>query len=265
MRYKVDHDLHIHTCLSTCSKEPEMTAQKILELAEEHKLKTICVTDHFWDEEIGDASEWYTPQGYRHISSVLPLPQGENTQFLFGCEAELDKDFRLGLAPQNYDKFDFIIIPTTHMHSRFVLKEEDRQSVERRAALWVERLETVLNMNLPFHKIGLAHLACKFIGFSTWENYEKVMHLISDEDMERLFRKAAMLGVGIELNSTDIALAQQDKELVLRPFRIAKKCGCKFYLGSDAHAPFGMTDAIPLFEQAIDWLELTEEDKFRRK
>lgn len=262
MKFKIDHDLHIHTGLSTCSKDPEMTPQRILAHGEQYGFKTLCVTDHFWDESVPGASKWYEAQNYPHICRALPLPESDSVRFLFGCEAELDSNFRLGLAPEHFERFDFIIIPTTHMHMRMVVKEEDFESFERRAELWVERLDAVLDMDLPFHKVGIAHLACKFIGYPTWENYESIFPMVSDSEMERLFTKAAKLGVGIEINSTDVQNAQKNKELVLRPFQIAKQCGCKFYLGSDAHQPFGLEDAIPLFEQAIDWLDLRESDKF---
>ena len=54
----------------------------------------------------------------------------------------------------------------------------------------------------------------------------------------------------------------EDADIILRPYRIAKECGCKFYLGSDAHSPGGLDAAKPIFEKVIDLLELTEEDKF---
>ena len=50
--------------------------------------------------------------------------------------------------------------------------------------------------------------------------------------MNRLFTKAAQLGVGIELNSYDMNFTDNESETVLRPYRIVKKCGCKFYLGT---------------------------------
>ena len=61
--------------------------------------------------------------------------------------------------------------------------------------------------------------------------------------MHSLFKKAADLGVGIELNSFDMNFAEEEAETVLRPYRIAKKCGCKFYLGSDAHSAAAL--AVP--------------------
>ena len=52
------------------------------------------------------------------------------------------------------------------------------------------------------------------------------------------------------------------KEIVCRPYKIAKAQGCKFYMGSDAHHPGDLNDALERFERMIDMLELTEEDKF---
>lgn len=56
--------------------------------------------------------------------------------------------------------------------------------------------------------------------------------------------------------------ADAESEFILRIFRVAKECGCKFYFGSDAHHPNELDEAKAIFEKAIDLLELTEEDKF---
>lgn len=48
----------------------------------------------------------------------------------------------------------------------------------------------------------------------------------------------------------------------MRPYRIAKDCGCKFYLGSDAHHPDELEIAKKQFERMIDLLKLEESDKF---
>ena len=43
-------------------------------------------------------------------------------------------------------------------------------------------------------------------------------------------------------------MRQQHAGLFLRPFRIAKECGCKFYLGSDAHHPKSFENSKKIFE-----------------
>lgn len=80
--------------------------------------------------------------------------------------------------------------------------------------------------------------------------------------MERLFSLVAEKGCGIELNQTDMSFADNEEGTVLRPFRIAKSCGCRFYLGSDAHHPSTFKRTKDVFERAISLPGLTESDKF---
>ena len=263
MKYIIDNDLHIHSKISACSGNPEQTAERILQYAEENNYKTICITDHFWDDAVEGGSDWYKPQNYDRISAIKPLPQSENVRFLFGCETELNSDLTLGISKEKLDLFDFLVIPTTHFHMRgFVLTEEEADDINKKAKAWVRHFEAVIDMDLPFEKIGIAHLTCGLIA-NPREDYLAVLNLIPDSEMERVFTKAARLGVGIELNSSDMDFAEDEAETVLRPYRIAKKCGCKFYLGSDAHKPEGLDAAYKIFERAVDVLGLTEDDKFR--
>jgi len=262
MPYMVDHDLHIHSFLSTCSKCAEQTPERIAQYAVDANLKTICITDHFWDERVPGASSWYAPQDFSHISQSRPLPRIEGVRFLFGCETELDKDLTVGISPERMEEMDFVIIPTTHFHMKFALTDEEREGVKGRVSAWLRRLEGVLVKQLPFRKVGLAHLACHLIGRDR-EEYLQVMQALPEKPMEALFREAARLGVGIELNATDVKAAEGAEDVVLRPFHIAKSCGCRFYCGSDSHTPGGFIRAKQRFERAATVLGLTEEDTFR--
>lgn len=263
MKYIVDFDLHVHSHLSACSGNPEQTTQRLLRYAEENALKTICITDHFWDEKVEGASEWYLPQDYAHISSSKPLPQSDKVRFLFGCETELNRFLTLGVSKERYDEFDFIVIPTTHFHMKdYTLFAEEIIDAKSRANAWVKRLDAVLNMDLPFHKVGIAHLTCGLIA-PTREEYLEVLKLISETEMQRLFKRAAELCVGIELNVSDMRFSKEEMDIVLRPYRIAKECGCKFYCGSDAHHPKTLDIAKGVLERAVNLLGLTEADKMR--
>ena len=263
MKYTIDHDLHIHSYLSLCSKDPEQNGERMLQYAKEYGLKTICVTDHFWDEAVPVDSTWYAKQDYAHIAAIKPLPQDEEVRFLFGCETELDYMLTLGLSKEKQELFDFIIIPTTHMHSTgFTISEEDAATPAGRAKCWVKRLDAVLHMDLPYHKVGIAHLTCGLTAHKTREEFLEVFRLIPQQELERLFTRAAELGAGIELNADDMKFADEETETIMRVYRTAKACGCKFYLGSDAHHPANFEIAIKAFERAINLLELTEDDKF---
>lgn len=265
MRYRVDHDFHIHSRLSSCSRDPEQHPANLLRWAQENGYDKICLTDHFWDETVPGASTWYAPQDYAHICQSLPLPQSEKTRFYFGCETDMDKFFTVGISPERLADMDFVVIPTTHLHMMgFTLDEKD-DALSCRARLYVERFHRLLDMDLPFEKVGIAHLTCWLMAKSSvpgqWRHLD-VLDMISDAEFEGLFTRAAEKGLGIELNFTPSCFNEKDLVRELRPYRLAKKCGCKFYFGSDAHHPAEMQGGKARFEQIVDLLDLQEEDKF---
>ena len=263
MKYSIDHDLHIHSRISSCSNDPQQSCEAILSYAKKNGLKTVCLTDHYWDERVPGASDWYAPQNTSHIKEALPLPKAEGIRFLFGCETDMRADMTIGISRERFDEFDFVIIPTTHMHMKeFTVPAECAGKPEGLAALWVKKLETLLSMDLPFHKIGIAHLCCYLIGGGDDTLYEEALAAIKNEDLVRIFTRAAALGVGIELNQGDFMFDHGAREDILRIFGAAKSCGCKFYLGSDAHHPKSFDGAKEIFEKAVELLGLTEEDKF---
>ena len=125
-----------------------------------------------------------------------------------------------------------ILIPISHFHMEgFTLAKKDCPSLEARAQRWTERLDKVLSMDLPFHKVGLAHLASYCIEHRDREKYIQTLDLIQNDDMYRLFKRAAELGCGIELNLTDMTFADHERESVMRRFHIAKDCGFSVFSG----------------------------------
>lgn len=263
MKFTADHDLHIHTHLSLCSDDPAQNVSAICEYAKKQGLSRICITDHFWDSKVPGAMDWYKLQDMDHIAASLPLPKTEGVDVLFGCETDMDRFFTVGVDRSTFDSFGFILVPTTHLHmTGFTLSDEDAKSLERRAKLWVERFDALLKCDLPFEKVGIAHLTCSLVAPASREDYITVLNMLPEEDMKRLFSRAAELGVGIELNAYDMRYAPEEEEAVLRPFRIAKAAGCKFFCGSDAHHPESLYSAKAVFERVIDVLGLCERDKF---
>ena len=260
MKFVVDHDYHIHSQLSVCSRHPEQTPERILQYAKDCGLSKIVLTDHYWDSAVPGASKWYEPQNFDHIAQFRNLPQAEGIEFLFGCESDMDKHGVIGVPPERFDDFAFIIIPTTHLHMKgFTIREDDYCVDERVAQLWVERLDRLLDMDLPFHKIGVAHLSCYLMNKTSREAYLHTLDLIPDGEMERLFTKAAKLGCGIEIN---VSFAEDETDRVLRMYRIAKACGCKFYFGGDAHGPDQFEEFWSFAKHVVDLLDLQESDKF---
>lgn len=260
MKFQVDHDLHIHSFLSPCSRNPQQTPENILRFAKEKGLHTICLTDHFWDAPVPNCPPDYKKLDYPFVSSVLPLPQETGIRFLFGCEAEMNENMDPGIDGASYDKFGFSVIATTHFHLDGCLKQEQKVSAQTRAAAWLARFDRVLSMDIPFHKVGIAHLTTTLIA-PTREEYRQVLDILPEAAVGELFQRAADRGVGIELNSDDMKKAFEEGERIWRFYRIAKECGCRFYLGSDAHGPGALERSIGIFQRAVAYLELTEDHK----
>ena len=264
--FSLFQDYHIHTFLSSCSSDPEQTAERILQYGRENGMKELCITDHLWDSAVPGASDWYQPQDIAHVEQSLPLPEDPEIQMHFGCETDMDKEFRLGLAEEHFDRFEFIIVPTTHLHMQgFTISDEDWGNLSRRRALLVERVDRLLERKYPFHKMGLAHMTCTLAaGYENqWENHIKLFDEIPDHVYEGQFRKAAAVGIGIELNAPINKYNEWEREKILRPYRIAKGCGCKFYYGSDAHHPQSFAAVAEEHAAWVRELALTEADRFR--
>ena len=264
MRFQLDHDYHIHSQLSLCSNDPNQNTENILHIAENLGLRQICLADHYWDERVRrKLIDFYEKQNFAHISKALPLPQGESCRFLFGCETDMTKYNTMGIPKSRYDAFDMILIPIDHFHMKgFTISKKDYPSVQGQAKRWIARFDHLMGMDLPFHKLGLAHLATACMQHPNREKYLQTLDAIPGDELHRLFKKAAQVGCGIELNLSDMDFADHEQESVMRMFHIAKECGCKFYLGSDAHHPNKWDKFIPLYTRAVDILDLKEEDKF---
>ena len=264
MKFKIDHDLHIHTNLSICSKDENQTPSALLEYAKKNNFNKICVTDHYWDDAVPCNSAvnwWYEAQNFDHISKYKPLPVDNDVKFLFGCEADMDSDNVIGLPKERYDDFDFIVVSTTHFHHMAggVWEDKSNKSIAKR---WIERMYAVISSDLPFYKVGIAHPACGLLNKKSREDYLETLNLIADKEYLEVFSAVSKVGVGIEINVGDFKFSDDESETVLRMFRIAKECGCKFYLGSDAHYNSQFENTITYFEKAIELLDLKESDKF---
>lgn len=265
MKYKYDHDFHIHSQLSLCSDDPHQTNDDILRYAEENGLRTIVLTNHYWDSAMGSANHFYTVQNFEHLAKAKPLPQGRDCTFLFGCEGEMKYDETLGVPPFRYPDFDFIILPTTHLHMPgFTITEENASSFEGLRRMWVSRFERVLASDLPAGKTGIAHLSNRLCAGGC-EKRPEMLSGLREDVMLSLFERAEKKGYGIELNARDFIGSPEEDAAAFRIFRIAKKAGCKFYLGSDSHHPAHFVGVREVFEKIIDGLCLTEDDKFKIK
>ena len=261
MRYVIDHDYHIHSTLSSCCKDPEQTPEAILRYGETNGLKEICLTNHVWDDTVAPAGPWYQPQNIPHIRSILPLPQSEKVRFHFGCEADIDQNLILGLSDEAAAEMDFINVAVSHLHIESNVPKST--PLEQRAVIYVQRMNVALNSSLPDGKVGFAHPTTPLIANAAPDGHLRVLDMIPDSVMIHLFTRAAERRFGVELNFDATRYTPEQQKSAYRLYHIAKECGCKFYLGSDAHSLKALDAAMEKFDRMIDALGLTEDDKFK--
>ena len=258
MNFPIDHDLHCHTCLSICSNDPEQNVENILKHARENGYTVQCITDHLWDAAVPGPNGFYAPQDIDHVRQVLPLPEDDQVRLVFGCETEFCGGSRLALDPANYDQFDFIIIPPNHFH---MTRPPEYNTAEKVADLFVERLEEISRLPLPWEKVGIAHITCNLI-FPEGDPYQ-VYRLVDETRFRAVMRKFAALGAGIEINLSSFAPGwREHEEDALRFYRLAREEGCKFYLGSDAHHPASLHNVPERAPEVVELLGLNKNDLF---
>lgn len=270
MRYIIDHDFHIHSGGSMCSGDPLQTPERILQYGVDEGYAAVALTDHFWDETVsmlrgGWGPDFYLSQNWPHISKQLPLPTHEDVRFLFGAEAEMTLDGAVGLSLERLAEMDLALISISHFHmTDFTITAADAVTPEGRAKVLLDKLETVLDKDLPWHKIALAHLTGPKLGGGDPDFHCEVLRLLKGERLTALFKKAAALGVGIELNTGTFRFGNEAEEQAVVDFYAhAKECGCRFCFGSDAHRADGFTYHRARGQRMADALGLTEEDIFR--
>lgn len=270
MRYIVDHDFHIHSGGSMCSGDPNQTPARILQHAVDEGYAAVALTDHFWDETVpmlqgGWGPDFYTSQNWPHITKQLPLPNHEGVRFFFGAEVDMTLDGSVGVSTERLAKMDILLISISHFHmTDFTIRGEDAATPEGRARVLLDKLEQLLTYDLPWHKISLAHLTGPKLGGGDPDAHCKILRLVKGERLTALFKKAAQLGVGIELNTATFRFGNEEEEQAVVDFyALAKACGCKFTFGSDAHCPDQLLPHRERGQRMADALGLTEADIFR--
>jgi histidinol phosphatase-like PHP family hydrolase len=241
MRYIIDHDIHIHSQVSPCSRDARQTKEAILAYGITNQYRLVGVTDHLWP----DTREHLWP-------SLQNLPQADSCRFLAGTEVDMDMHGNLLISPQEMEKVDYFILALTHLHLLGCVTDPLKAplSVEDTAVYLKERLYRAFAMDLPFERMGLAHIT--HIPQPKGHDITECLALFDDNEWKDIFENIARRGMGVELNFNPFALNDKQLEAVLHPYRIAKEVGCKFYLGGDAHHPETFGENLKKFNKIIE-------------
>ena len=264
VKFAIDHDLHIHSLISTCAgHDPRQTKEAILSYGIAGGLRLLNLADHLWDEKMphDEGVSWsWDRQGctLEKGRSLLPLPQSPHCRFLFGMEVDMEMDGTLAVSREEMENLDFIVFAPNHLHlTYFTVPEGLDPSAEVHKELYLQRTHSLLDMDLPWHKTGLAHPTCTL---ACSAEPVRMFDLITDAEYRDLWTRVKERGMGVEINHGS-PVSEKDLPSILRPYRIAKEVGCKFYLGGDSHTPDAIPSIRPAWQRFIDWLDLREEDK----
>jgi len=260
MMFALDQDLHIHSILSSCCNDASMTAETITGFAVANNYREVCITDHVWSTNVEGASDWYRTQDIPHILQNRPLPVIPDLSFFSGCEVEYMGGSKLSISRKEFDLFDFVVIPVNHMHMHDLVRPEGIYNARDMAELVLARLNDLINLKLPWEKIGVAHLSADVM-------YEEgsiadVLDAMDSITLIDIFSKLARLGAGVELNAGAFKEWENRKVSFVRFYDIAVKAGCRFYLASDAHFQENLGGIQKNLCDVVNTLGLSEDQKY---
>ena len=260
---KIGHDLHIHTALSLCANGHDTALEGFYERAGDTGVRILGISNHFWDSAIPCTvcPEFYGVQNFEHISKVLSEIAGvKNFRMLFGAEGEYDpvRD-DVAITEETAEKLDYIIVSNAHTH--MTLDGAYYNDIAAQKEILTRAFEAIVNGKISRYITAVAH-PFEVVGYST-EKLGELFDVFSDDELKRLFDMAAERGIAYEINH-DLMNWKTKEQIAALPtmrlYRLAKKCGCKFIFGSDAHGYEGYRDYAPHLEYVTELIGITEND-----
>ena len=258
------HDIHTHTHLSLCCSEPGI-ADTYIEDAENRGLKIFGFSDHFWDENVSlpGNSHFYTVQNFEHIMQIKNelTRKSDKVKVLIGAESDFCFGKVLGVTEKVAEQLDFLLIPHSHTHMLdFVMPREYDNDIPKHSDYLVSSFLALCEHPMAKYVTAVAH---PFLPVCKDAEYKaRILDAISDERFIECFEALRASGMGFEIN-TGFMGRLTDEELINHPYmrvlKLAKKCGCKFSFGSDAHGlkALGSIEKAPI---VMCEMGITDED-----
>lgn len=266
----INHDIHNHTYLSRCGKD-DATVENYIKNVKKHGIRLLGFTDHMWDDSFDGwqnifegenvSVPFYEGQNVPHVLQTRKALEGLDTEgikILVGAEVEYDPNRRdLAITAENAEKFDYLIFPNSHTH--MTMPREYYADKRKMCEFMVRVFMDIMDSPLRGKLVSMAHpfcaVCCPF-------GYEILLGMISDEEYKRCFGACAENGIAVEINLSKVRNYSVDdiiRSNLIRPFRIARECGCKFTFGSDSHTMWH-SDNFKDFYVVSQILGLTQED-----
>lgn len=231
-----DHDIHLHTWLSSCCAAKDAHHPgPMLEIAAEMGLHTVGFADHVWANPELSPSPWYAPQGPGQADLLRGELAGVSTSLrvLVGCEAETVAPGQFGIDKAFAETLDFVLLAASHFHMREFVAQPESDSPRHLARHMMDFFRSAAASGLA---TAIAH---PLLPLGYFEVFDRAVETISGGEFQDAFGLAREKGVALEIT---LAYIPGDNRVhsIETPVRIleeARRAGCFFTLGSDAHSP----------------------------
>ena len=255
----IDHDLHIHTYLSSCCLQKDrQRPSAILDLAGQMGVNTVGFADHIWANPNLPPSDWYRPQDANQTARLRADLSSLSTSLrvLVGCEAEMIAPGKIGITPEYARKLDYVLLACSHFHMRGFV-EQPASGAPKDLARHLVRFFTAAVKSGLATAIPHPFFPC---GYET--QYDAAIDAIPDTEFLDVFGPAAERGVGIEVTSVFLPAPPERAFALETPVRVlslAKQAGCRFTFGTDAHEP-DTQKRLPELRPLVEAVGITAHD-----
>ena len=135
---KITHDIHTHTLYSRCCHDPEATVQAYVRRAAELGHTVFGISNHLWDEKVPGANDWYHGQMINYgLEARYAVPADTcGMKVMIGAETEYyAMTDTLGMLAETAARFDYILVPHSHVHMKGKVCPDPDDVLARRAAM----------------------------------------------------------------------------------------------------------------------------------
>ena len=143
---QIRHDIHTHTLLSLCCNDPEATVQAYVRRAAELGHTIFGISNHLWDEKVSGANDWYQKQMINYgLAARDSIPADTcGMRVMIGVETEYyAMTDTLGMLAETATRFDYVLVPHSHVHMKGKVCPYPDDVLARRAAMTRKIIEAM--------------------------------------------------------------------------------------------------------------------------
>ena len=263
---KYCNDLHVHTNLSVCAPR-DSYASNYIPYCKEENVKVLGFVNHVYNRKrmAEEHPEFKgTPGEYPLLirDEVEGLKaKNKDIKILLGCEAETVYNGEFLVSHEESKLYDYVFLAPSHICN--MLGEYDYLNLDTPDKLrdfMLMRFKDACKIQLavptaichPLYPIG-----------SPFE--QEVVDGITELELEECFKLAKENNKAIEVHACLFRKGTKHDDdgispSYLRMLSVAKECGCKFFLGTDAHSVDGFLGTHAKLLKACDYLGIGEDD-----